>query len=70
MTTLDPGQHKEAIKLINNALNKACKTGTFSLDESYIIKIAMSTLEKAIDTFDQLEKLQTTPTMIQNQQII
>ena len=56
MSNTEQSQNKESIKLITNALNKACKTGAFTLDESYIIKIALSNLEKAIDTLEQPSK--------------
>lgn len=42
-------QYKESLKIITNALNKACKSGAFVLDESYIIKIALANLEKLVD---------------------
>lgn len=39
---------EEALKLVKNALNKACANGSFSLDEAYVIKIAVDTLEKSL----------------------
>lgn len=31
-------QYTESVKLINNALNKACKKGLFDLDEACLVK--------------------------------
>ena len=56
MSNTEQSQNKESIKLVNNALNKACKTGAFTLDESYVIRIAMSNLEKAVDLLEQPSK--------------
>lgn len=56
MSNTEQSQNKESIKLINNALNKACKSGAFTLDESYVIKIAISNLEKAVDLLEQPNK--------------
>lgn len=35
----------EAMKLIKNALDKACMRGSFSIDEAYCVKIALTTVE-------------------------
>ena len=43
---IDDQTYKESVKIISNAVNKACKTGVFTIDEAYIIKIALATLEK------------------------
>ena len=53
---IDLSQYQESLKLINSALNKACKSGTFNIDEAYIIKIAFSTIEKALEQLDTSEK--------------
>lgn len=37
--------YDESLKLISNALNKSCSAGVFSLDEAYLIKIALNNLE-------------------------
>lgn len=49
---IDLAQYQESLKLINNALNKACKAGTFTIDEAYLIKIAFSTIEKTLEQSD------------------
>ena len=46
----DLSQYKECMKLVNIALNKACKAGVYSLDEAYFIKIATANLEKIVET--------------------
>lgn len=57
-------QYRESLKLITNALNKACKSGAFLLDESYIIKIALSNLEKAVDIVEKAEQLEKLPELL------
>lgn len=51
-------QYQESLKLINNALNKSCKSGTFTLDEAYVTKIAFSNLEKAMAIVEDVFKKQ------------
>lgn len=46
---IDLSQYQESLKLINSALNKACKSGTFNLDEAYLIRVAFSTIEKTLE---------------------
>ena len=38
----------ECLKVINAALNKGAKIGAYTIDDSYLIKISMNNLEKAI----------------------
>ena len=52
-----PLQYKDSLKLITNALNKASKSGTFLLDESYIIKLALMNLEKALEVLEPSQPL-------------
>ncbi len=47
--TIDLAQVKECIKLVNNALNKASKGGVYNIDEAYLIKVAMSNIEKVFE---------------------
>jgi len=55
---IDLNKSNECIKLINNALNKACKGGIFSIDEAYLIKIAFSNIEKIIESVNKETKLE------------
>lgn len=50
---------RESMKVLNNALNKSAKTGAFTIDESYMIKIAISNMEKLIEICDTSRKQQT-----------
>lgn len=50
---------KESIKMVHSCLNQACKTGTYSLDEAWLVKIACGNLDKAIYTLDEYQKLYT-----------
>lgn len=52
-------QYQESLKLINNALNKACQKGVYTIDEAYLIKIAFSHLEKAIENIETSNKLES-----------
>lgn len=54
---LDVSKLNNTLNLINTSLNKACKDGTFTLDESYLLKVAMSNMEKLMQTLDTLQKL-------------
>ena len=38
----------ESIKLITNALNKACQAGIYSLQEAYAIQIALNIINKEL----------------------
>lgn len=49
-------QYRESMKLLNNALNKACKTGAYTLEEAYLIKVASSNMEKLIELCDNSKK--------------
>lgn len=61
LNTTDPLiQFRESIKLLSNALNKACKGGTFTLDEAYLIRIATNNMEKLIDMYDKKDQQNTT----------
>ena len=46
--TINLEQLKESYKVIVNALNTSCKSGVFTLDDSYLLKIATSNFEKTI----------------------
>jgi hypothetical protein len=52
-------QYQESLKLISNALNKACQKGVYTIDEAYLIKIAFSNLEKAVETIETSNKLES-----------
>jgi hypothetical protein len=39
---------KESLKLLSDALNKSASKGSFTLDESYIIKIAITNFEQHV----------------------
>ncbi len=54
--TLDLAQIKECIKLVNNALNKASKTGAYNIDEAYLIKVAMANIEKVFESDESSKK--------------
>jgi len=41
--------NSESLKVVMSSLNRANKEGVFNLDESYLIKIALSHLDKAIN---------------------
>lgn len=46
----DTDKLKSTIGILNNALNKATKSGAFELDEAYVVKGTLMNLEKAINT--------------------
>jgi len=48
-TDIDKEQMNESLKLITNALNKACTNGTYNIDEAYLIKIALNNLNKLLE---------------------
>lgn len=48
---------KESLKLITVSLEKGCKAGNFNLDESYLLKISLNNMERAIDNLDELQKM-------------
>lgn len=50
-------QLKESLKLINNALNKASKSGVYTIDESHLIRLALTNIEKLIDACETSLKL-------------
>ncbi len=54
--TVDMNQLNESFKVIVNALNKGCKEGAYNLDESYLIKIALSNVDKSIQLLDKHQK--------------
>jgi hypothetical protein len=48
---MDNNQEKvvsESVKLITNALNKACLAGVYSLQEAYAIQIALNVINKEL----------------------
>lgn len=47
---------RESYKLIENALNKACLKGAFTLDESYVIKIAVSNIDETVGILEKRKK--------------
>jgi hypothetical protein len=49
-------QYRESMKLLNNALNKACKTGAFTVDEAYLIKVSATNMEKLIELVEKKEQ--------------
>ena len=49
VSSTDLNQFQESLKFVNQALNKGCKEGVFNLDESYLIKVALSHLERAVN---------------------
>lgn len=54
--SIDMNQLNESFKVVVNALNKGCKEGAYNLDESYLIKIALSNVDKSIQLLDQHQK--------------
>lgn len=40
----------ESLKVVVSSLNRANKAGVFNLDESYLIKVALSHLDRAINS--------------------
>ena len=67
LTGTEVAQYRESLKLVNNALEKSNKTGSFALDESYVIKIALSNLEKAMNVIEEVYKNQEQPSANQEQ---
>lgn len=53
---VDLAQLKESTKLINNAFNKSCKGGLFTMDEAYLIKVACTNIEKLIEFIEASSK--------------
>lgn len=52
---LDMTQLKEALRVINVSLNKSAKSGVYTLDEAYVVKISLSQFEKAVEILDQYQ---------------
>lgn len=46
---IDLTKPEECLKLVNTMLNKSCKAGVYTIDEAYLIKLSMITLEKTIN---------------------
>jgi len=70
LNSTELAQYQESVKLINNALNKSCKAGTFTLDESYVVKIALSNLEKVVSVLEEVYKNQEQQRVNQEQQAL
>lgn len=45
---IDLNNPDECLKLLNTLLNKSCKAGVYTIDEAYLIKLSLMTLEKTI----------------------
>jgi hypothetical protein len=61
---LDLNNPSDALKLISSVLNKAAKSGVYSIDESYAIKLSLGTIEKHLPVIQQTElSLQTPPSV-------
>ncbi|CAH6421765.1 Hypothetical protein KVN_LOCUS451 [uncultured virus] len=50
-------QLKESFKLIVKALNSGCKAGIFTMDDSYLLKLATSNIEKTIKILEIKQSL-------------
>ena len=46
----------ESLKMISLSLDKACKTGGYSLDEAFLLKTSCNNIQKCIENLDLLQK--------------
>ncbi len=57
---LDFNDPSDALKLLNSMLNKAAKSGAYSIDESFVIRLSLNALDKLIR--DGTDKTNQDPT--------
>jgi len=51
LQTLDMNKLNETMRYLNSSADKACKGGVHNLDESYLLKVSLTNIEKVLELF-------------------
>lgn len=46
---------KESLRMINACLEKGNKAGAYTLDEAYVVKVALSNVTKAVEALETVK---------------